>query len=134
MNKVLTVLVSASALFACDSTRTPRETCSDPNDEGTNFAGVIRATIAQERSRNLFRLPTIAGNEIHRATESALCARAERELASMKTKPTKGPPHKFYVFRVGTSFAIGEETPEQDADVLYFFDPEWRMLSTAMVQ
>src|SRR6267143_2885422 len=99
MNKVLTVLVSASALFACDSTRTPRETCSDPNDEGTNFAGVIRATIAQERSRNLFRLPTIAGNEIHRATESALCARAERELASMKTKPTKGPPHKFYEFR-----------------------------------
>jgi hypothetical protein len=52
----------------------------------------------------------------------------------MKTEPTKGPPHKFYLFHVGTSFAIGVETPEQDADVLYFFDPEWRNLSTAMVQ
>jgi hypothetical protein len=134
MNKFLTALVSASAFFACDSTRTPRETCSDPNFEGTYFAGAIRATIAQERTRNLFRLPKVAANEIHRATESALCARAETELASLKTEPTKGPPHKFYVFRVGTSFAIGEETPEQDADVLYFFDPEWRMLSTGIVQ
>jgi hypothetical protein len=52
----------------------------------------------------------------------------------MKTERTKRPPHKFYVFHVGASFAIGEETPEQDADILYFFDPEWHMLSTAMVQ
>jgi hypothetical protein len=134
MNKVLTVLLSAWALLACDSTRSPRETCSDPAAAGTNFEGVIRATIAQERSRNLFRLPKVAASEISRAPEGALCARAESELASMKREPRKGPQHKFYVFHVGTSFAIGEETPEQDADVLYFFDPEWHMLSTAMVQ
>ena len=82
----------------------------------------------------MFRLPKVAPSEIRPATEPAVCARAEKELASMKTEPTKGPPHKFYVFHVGTSFAIGEETPEQDADVLYFFDPEWRFLSNAMVQ
>jgi hypothetical protein len=134
MNRVLTVLVSASAFLACDSTRSPRETCSDPAVGETNFEGVIRATIAQERSRNLFRLPKVAATEIRRATEPALCARAERELAFMEPQPKKGLPHTFYVFHVGTSFAIGEVTPEQDADVLYFFDPEWRNLSTAMVQ
>jgi hypothetical protein len=134
MNRVLILLVSASALLACDSPRSPRDTCSDPTVAGTNFEGVIRATVAQDGSRNLFRLPRVAPAEIRRATESALCARAERELASMKPEPTKGAPHRYYVFHVGTSFAIGVVTPEQDADVLYFFDPEWHNLSTAMVQ
>ena len=127
-------VVFTAALVACDSARAPQQTCGQPGTEGTQFAGVIRATIAEERSRNLYRLPKVAASKIRPATESAVCARAERALASMKTEPAKGPRHKFYVFHVGTSFAIGEETPEQDADVLYFFDPEWRFLSNAMVQ
>jgi hypothetical protein len=45
-----------------------------------------------------------------------------------------GSRHNIYVFHVGTSYAIGEETPEQDGDVLYFFDPDWRFLSNAIVQ
>jgi hypothetical protein len=130
----MAVLFSTAALLACDSVRAPLQICSQPGTEGIQFAGVIRATMAEERSRILFRLPKVAASEIRPATESAVCARAERELASMRTEPTKGPPHKFYGFHVGTSFAIGEETPEQDADVLYFFDPEWRFLSNAIVQ
>jgi hypothetical protein len=125
------ILVSTAAFLTCDSVPAPRQTCGIGS---TNFAGVIRATIAEERSRKLFRLPKVAASEIRPAIEPGVCARAERELASMKTEPSKGPSHKFYVFHVGTSFAIGEETPEQDADVIYFFDPEWRFLSNAMVQ
>jgi hypothetical protein len=89
--------------------------------------------MAEERSRKLFRLPE-AASEIRQVTDPAVCARAERELPSMSTQPTKGRPHIFYVFHVGSYFAIGEEKPEADADVLYFFDPEWRFLSNVMVQ
>lgn len=134
MNRVITVLFSTAALLACDSTRTPLQTCREPGVGGNQFAGVIRATVARDGSRRLFRLPKVAASEIRPATDSAVCLRAARLLASMKTEPAQGPPHAFYVFHVGTSFAIGEVTPEQDADVLYFFDPEWRFLSNAMVQ
>jgi hypothetical protein len=126
----MAVFVSIAAFLTCESVPPPRQACGTG---GSHFAGVIRATIAEERSRKLFRLPKVAATEVRPATERAVCARAERELASMKTEASKAP-HQFYVFHVGTSFAIGEETPEQDADVLYFFDPEWRFLSNAMVQ
>ena len=134
MNRVLLVLLPVSALLACHSTQSPREACGDLGASGAKFEGVIRATIGQEESRTLFRLPRVEPTEIRRATESSLCARGERELVSLRLEPPTGAPHRFYVFHVGTSFAIGVETADQAADVLYFFDPDWRNLSTAMVQ
>jgi hypothetical protein len=133
MSRVSILTSLLATLAACDSTRAAEGGCSQSGAGGTNFEGVIRATIAQEKSRNLFRLPKVASTEI-RPAEPAICAEAERALAAMKTESTKGSQHKFYVFHVGTSFAIGEETPEQDGDVIYFFDPQWRFLSNAIAQ
>ena len=125
---------STAAVISCNSARTAREACSPPDAGSMHFQGVIRATVSEERSRNLFRLPQVALGEIRPASEPGVCMQAERVLASMKSVPGKRSRHRVYVFHIGTSYAIGEETPEQDGDVIYFFDPEWHVLSNAIAQ
>ena len=109
----------------------PQSACHEVDAIAAQYAGVVRTSLASETSRKVHRLPAVDPAEVRVVTDPRVCVQAGRAMAPWWGKT---PRHALIVIQLGTSYAVVDENTGVDADLIYFFGPDWKSLSTAFMQ
>lgn len=70
-------MLLASSAFALSCGRlSTQPACHAPDDVSAQYVGVVRVTLANERFRQLWRLPQVKPAEVRPVTDPSVCAQA----------------------------------------------------------
>jgi hypothetical protein len=135
-------LTGVALLFLMPDCASAHSRCRPADANSDHFLRVINLMMLPQHSasRTGNGLPLVTSSQITLVADSTVCSRAGKAMDSLgyARDGVKRPPSTIplFVFQIGTSHAVVDllSPNDNDADLIYFFGPSWKLSGISFSQ